>query len=180
MAARRAKKTKRRVDLVAGIVAALTDPEIRGTIAIYKSEDYIKQFMYRYLVDELTSRHRSLSPTLSEAKLRRKAQRSVVWEGDVKASIKNMKFLGASHRPDFEVLLPWAKIAVEIKRGSSGQQVRDGLGQCLVYAQKYEFVVFVMIDSSKSAKIKRSVKSDPESRFLKSLWDNYNIKFAVM
>ena len=161
------------------VAAALTHRDILGVMGVKKSEDKLKTFMYGALLRELRRLHSELSPGVAESRIERKAQHSVVWEGDVSRTIHHQMFLGVQHRPDFEVLLPNTSIAVEVKLVGAGQGVREGLGQALVYSRKYDFVILLAIDVTRSGSFKESLLQESERVFIDSLWDLHNIRVAV-
>jgi len=91
-----------------------------------------------------------------------------------------MILFGTQHRPDMEVNINDITIAIEIKKGDTGTDVRSGLGQCLVYQTKYSFTLFLFIDTSSDKRILNSIKSDKEMGLINSLWDNYNVMFNIV
>lgn len=110
-----------------------------------------------------------------------RAKLALLWEKNPEVTVNNITFLGTQHRPDFVVVLDRdTQIAVEIKRGDSGQAVRDGLGQSLVYSSAYEFVAFLFVDTSRDGRIARSTQLAPEAAFIQQLWANHNIQFSVI
>lgn len=177
----RARKSGRRTTIVEQILVALTSPKIYRTLDYRnKNEGYLKQYMHRIILDELCKLHQTLSPAVSETKNRRKAEDCLYWEGDVKTTINNFLFLGVQHRPDFKVLIDDIVVAVEVKRGDSGSAVREGLGQALVYAHHFDFVVYLFIDTSRDKKVQRSLSGLPEQSLIASLWSMFNVRFEVV
>jgi len=67
-----------------------------------------------------------------------------------------------------------------VKKGKTGSAVRAGIGQAIVYTTKYDFVIYLFVDTSEGAKIKRSRNGRKERYVLNSLWENYNIHFSVL
>lgn len=102
-----------------------------------------------------------------------------MWEGDKQTSISNFNFMGVQHRPDFEIRIRDTVIAIEVKRGETGQAIRDGLGQALVYSQKYDFVIYLFIDKSKGKALRKATTKSKEKALLDSLWKHHNIRFAI-
>jgi hypothetical protein len=96
--------------------------------------------------------------------------------------VNHIRFLGVQHRPDFVVKLDGVRIAIEVKCGQSGAEVREGIGQALVYSssREFDFVVYLFIDTSTDGKIRDSLQKPLEKAFVASLWEQYNIRFAVM
>ena len=178
-----AKKSTKRTQIIEDIVGALKGDDIFHTLDYRrKSEAYIKQYMHQPLKRRLVGVHRRLSPSVSEKTLRKKADRSIVWEGDKRTSIHHIHFLGTKHRPDFVVNIWSMKIAVEVKRGASGSAIREGIGQSLLYAASgdFDFVICLFVDTSKDKKIVQSLRRPADRRFVASLWHHHNVRFAVV
>jgi hypothetical protein len=49
-----------------------------------------------------------------------------------------------------------------------------------VYSTAFDFVIYMFIDTSDEKKIVNGASSLMEQAYLKSLWDNFNIKFLVV
>ena len=90
-----------------------------------------------------------------------------------------MHFMGANHRPDMAIN-DHISVAIEVKRGFNGASIREGIGQSMVYSTYYDFVVYLFIDTNKDKSIRKSLGNPPEQQFIKTLWDNHNIKFVVV
>ena len=178
-----AKKSELRTWVVDQVLDALSSDHIFKTLDYRrKTEAYLKQYMHQPLLAALVKHHRELSPTISATALQRKAKRSLFWEGDVSTTINNIQFLGVQHRPDFKVLLDsnQTRIAIEIKLGSSGSALREGIGQAIVYSasDQFDFTVFLFVDTSRDKKIVAA--QDQHRDFIDSLWENYNVRFEVV
>lgn len=177
----RPRKGARRRKLVEGISRRLSDRSVYGPLDIWdRPEDFIKAFLHNPILEQLTRLIQELSPSLDEETARRRADRALVWEGDVQRKIHNFEFLGVSHRPDYEILLRDVRIALEVKRGDSGTEVRAGIGQAIVYSQMYDFVIYLMIDASDHRTIAQSLDGDREKLFLERLWDEHNVRLIVV
>ena len=175
------KKSGKRVHIVDQIMGLLKSDVIYKTIDYRnRSESWIKQYMHQPFINKLKEIYRELSPEQTDKNIERKAKRSLLWESDVNTTINNFLFLGAQHRPDFVVQIDGLRIAVEVKRGESGQSVREGIGQSLVYASEFDFVCYIFVDVSKDKKIRCSLDKAGERFFVKSLWEHYNIRFDVV
>lgn len=72
------------------------------------------------------------------------------------------------------------KIALEVKVGDSGQQIREGIGQAIVYSTKYDFVVYLFVDNSPNKKVLSSVYGLQEQRLAEQLWSEFNVRFHVV
>ena len=177
------KKSAQRIWIIDEILAAMSDDRIFSTLDYrHKSEGYLKQYVHQPLQKRLQAICKKLYPDVSDATIERKANATLFWEGDVKTTVNHIRFLGVQHRPDFMVKVGGIRIAVEVKRGESGSAIREGLGQSLVYGscEDFDFVVYLFIDISRDKKIKDSLARDIDSTFIESLWDNHNIRFAVV
>jgi hypothetical protein len=116
---------------------------------------------------------------LELSKARKKIQKSLKWEGNVNTTVNNILFMGTQNRPDMLLDIDNMSIAIEFKRGDKGSDLRGGIGQSMIYATHFDFVVYLFIDTSKDKRIKNSTVSPNEEIFIKELWDKYNIKFIV-
>jgi hypothetical protein len=170
-------KTKKRNDFIKLISDTLTDKEIFDTIDYNrKNEDAIKQFMYQPLVNSL----KTLYEKNNNKDAKNKAKASIIWEANKQSTLHNMILFGTQHRPDMEVIYNGLKIAIEIKKGNNGSDIRQGIGQCITYSIKYDFVIFIMIDTTDDKKILNSVNAEKETFIINDLWKNYNIKFVIV
>lgn len=89
--------------------------------------------------------------------------------------ITQASFFGFSHRPDISIGNDGT--AIEIKVITSGQSVRDVLGQALAYRMHYRFVVLVLIDQTEERQIVNTcrVKGSSERALLCELADTMNV-----
>lgn len=175
-----ASKSARRTKIVDTIVDALTHRDIYNTMGYDKKESVVKQYMHRYLKDAVHGLIRELHPNLGDKGMARRLEKSVLWESDKQTTINHERVLGAQHRPDFLVKVDGLRFAVEIKRGRNGSSVREGIGQSLVYALAYDFVIYIFVDTDRSKNIRDSL-SGPQERFLvDKLWTDFNVRFKVV
>jgi len=72
------------------------------------------------------------------------------------------------------------KVAIEIKRGSSGSDLRSGIGQSIIYSTHYDFVITLFIDTSDDKRVFNARQGSNEINFTETLWKNYNIKFITI
>jgi hypothetical protein len=173
-------KSKNRIELIDIISEGISTQKVFGTINYKKqSEDKIKQFIYPHVVDALGS-------WLSEKKdmeldlAKEKAKSILKWEGNVNTTVHNMVFMGTSNRPDMSIEYGGIKIAIEIKRGDRGSDLRSGFGQSLIYSTVYDFIIYMFIDCSSDNRIKNARTGISEEKFLENLWNNFNVKFIVV
>lgn len=175
-----ASKSKKRLEILEALTEGLTHPQIFETIDYKKqSEDKIKQFMYPHMLDTMTEylmSNRDISRTEAKAK----AKEMLLWEGNVKTTVKNIMFMGTQNRPDMVFEIADLKVAIEIKRGSSGSDLRAGIGQSIIYSTHYDFVLTLFIDTSDDKRVHNARQGSNEIDFTETLWKNYNIKFITI
>ena len=175
-----ASKSKKRIELLDSIQSGITTRDIFETID-YKSqsEDKIKQFIYPHLLDQLTE-YIVERKGFSRGLAKEKARTMIKWEGNVNTTVKNIQFMGTANRPDMTVESEGVTIAIEFKKGDRGSDLREGFGQSIIYSTAYDFVMYVFIDTSPDSKIVNGSTAVNEQRFLENLWDNFNVKFAIV
>lgn len=177
---RRARKTVQRLEVIDEIANTLKTNEIYEVIIAGKmTEAQLRQFTYPFLSFALKRVFRRRKPHVSDKTINRNAEKALVWGGAKGRSIHALKLLGVKHIPDFEINLPSTTIGIEFKRGKSGQSLRNGFGQALVYSQKYDFVIYLYVDVSENRKTLAAMKGKTAQDFLGSLWEHYNIRFVV-
>jgi len=175
----KASKTKGRTSLLKGIVDVISDKAIFDTIDYRKkSEDTIKQFMYQPLLGSFVKR--LTDNGIPGDKAYESAKKSIIWESNMQSTLHNMVLFGTQHRPDFEVKIDGLNIAIEVKKGSVGNDLRSGFGQCLMYQAKYDFVIYLFVDTSDDKTILKSLTSISEGELIDSIWNNYNVLFSVV
>ena len=178
-----AKKSPRRDQIVERLLDAVKDADaFRDLRVAARTERDIKQDLRRDIKDALREVFKQEHPEQKEETIKRKASDAFFWEGDIKVTINHTRFLGAQHRPDFKIVIDDLRIAVEIKLGQIGQEVREGIGQSLVYVASgdYDFAVFVFIDISADKKIRESLGEPKTQAFINTLWELFNVKFDVI
>lgn len=174
-----ASKSRKRLDFLDLIQGVLTHDDIYETIDYRRqSEDKIKQFIYPHLVENLTT-HLVETKELDKARAKDRVKEALKWEGNVKTTVNNILFMGTQNRPDMVLEMNGLRIAIEFKRGGKGSELRSGIGQSMIYATHYDFVIYLFIDTTEDKRIQNSVDSVNESEFIEELWDRYNIKFIV-
>lgn len=187
MAGKRARgiatKSELRTWVVDQVLETLQSDHIFRTLDYRrKSESYLKQYMHQPLKQRMAAIVERVHPRLTPATKLAKAREALLWEGDVTTTVNHVRFLGVQHRPDFVVKIAGISIAVEVKRGDRGSAIREGIGQSMVYSgsDDFDFVVYLFIDTSKDKKIRDSLKRETDAAFIGSLWEHYNIRFAVV
>ena len=176
---RQKAKSQKRLDFMELISEAITQDDIFNTIDYKnKTEDQIKQFVYPHLVQSLTQYLVENTDTTAE-KAKAKVKQNLKWEGDVNTTVHHTLFMGTLNRPDMVLEMNGMNIAIEFRRGDSGNSLRSGIGQSLVYSTNYDFVMYLFIDTSKDQRIKNAQTSTKEAELMSDLWNRYNIKFTV-
>ena len=85
------KKTSRRIKIINQLMEALRSDEIYKTIDYRrKTEDYIKSYMHKIILNKLMDIHNDISPGLKHETLEKKAKESLIWESDVKTTVNNI------------------------------------------------------------------------------------------
>lgn len=175
-----ASKSKKRLEILEALTEGITHPEIFETIDYKKqSEDKIKQFMYPHVLDTMAE-FLSKQNGISRAEAKAKVKDMLLWEGNVKTTVKNIMFMGTQNRPDMVFEIADLKVAIEIKRGASGSELRGGIGQSIIYSTHYDFVLTLFIDTSDDKRVFNSRNGSNEIDFTDMLWKNYNIKFLII
>ena len=176
---KQASKSQKRVEFLDLISEAITHEDIFGTLNYKKkSEDQIKQFIYPHLVNNLTDYVVEAGQPDKE-KAKETVKSSIKWEGDVNTTVHHILFMGTRNRPNMVVEMNGMKIAIEFKKGDSGADLRAGIGQSMIYATHYDFVLYLFVDTSDDKKIQNAQGGVNELALTQELWDNYNIKFIV-
>ena len=170
-------KGKNRIEVLETIMFTLKSDEIYDVLKYQEmSEQKIKQFMYQPLVRDLSKLFHSRGISKSDIL----AKHVVLWEGNKKTVVNNVVLFGVQHRPDFVVRLKDFTVAVEVKRGSNGQSIREGIGQSIVYSMRYDYVVYLFIDCTPDKKLKESLNEVDETWLLDELWKNHNVMFDIV
>ena len=138
--------------------------------------------MHQPLIKELEDLYENLELSKSNDKeiVKQKAKDCLLWEGDVNTTVNNFTFFGTQHRPDFVVKIDRLSVAVEVKKGETGSSLREGIGQSLVYASAFDFVVYLYVDISKDKKIRDSMNGKQEQELINDLWESHNALFQVV
>lgn len=175
-----ASKSKKRLLILDALCEGITHDAIFSTIDYKKqSEDKIKQFMYPHIVDTMTDFLVEQEGAIrSEAKA--KVKTMLRWEGNVNTTVHNIVFMGVQNRPDMVFEMGDLRIAIEVKRGATGSDLRAGLGQSLIYATHYDFVITLFIDTSEDKRVHNAQAGSNELHFTDALWRNYNVKFITV
>jgi len=174
-------KTAKSVNIVTRIASVLKTPDVFNVIKYQdKKEDYIKAQMYPHLIREIAKLYEEVNGHKPDTSLK-KAKENLLWEGNVSTTVNNVTLFGTWHRPDMVLeFTDNMRIAIEVKRGDAGKDIRDGVGQAIFYSQHFNFVILLHVDTGKEKNILNSINGDREKEMMKSLWDNYNILIDVV
>jgi hypothetical protein len=109
----------------------------------------------------------------SSPKLRRNLITQIGIDEVEKITKSNM--FGFNHRPDASI--GNSGTAIEIKIVSSGQSVRDILGQAIAYRMHYRFVILVLVDQTDDRKVVEICRSkkNKECHLLNGLANAMNV-----
>lgn len=175
------KKSVKSVNIVKRIATILKTPEVFGVIKYQeKNEDYIKAQMYPHLLREVAKIYEDVGGFKPDTCMK-KAKENLLWEGNVHTIVNNVTLFGVWHRPD--MILDYAdnmRVAIEIKRGDAGKDIRDGVGQAVFYAQHFNFVILLHVDTGREKNILNAMNGVREQNLIKSLWDIHNIHLDVV
>ena len=62
----------------------------------------------------------------------------------------------------------------------TGSAIREGIGQTLVYAIAYDFVIYAFYDTTAEKRVSQSASHPVESAFIADLWEHHNVRFEVI
>jgi hypothetical protein len=173
-------KSQKRISFIELVSEAISHEDIFHTIKYQdQSEEKIKQFIYPHLVQSLTN-HVVEERNIDKNVAKDYVKKQLKWEGNVNTTVHHTLFLGTQHRPDMVLEMNGIKIAIEFKRGEKGSDIRSGIGQSMIYATHYDFVLYLFIDTSVDKRILNASTGATEAAFIEQLWDMYNVKFTIV
>ena len=175
-----AVKSSRRTEIVESIMGALKSDEVFTRLKYkQKSESELQNRMATPLNREVARLFERFKGYNSERALQ-EARVKFSSEEDPNTTVKNFMFMGVQHRPDFTIDFDDMTIAVEIKKGGSGQSVRECIGQSIVYNTNFDFTVVLYVDTSADDRIKNSFGGARETKLREVLWKNHNVLLEVV
>ena len=175
------KKTAARMKIIEGIVSSLSSSEVFNTVDKEGwKENKIATHLHNFLRKGMENIFQELHPGQSEKGIAKRVEKAVLWEGAHNKTISANKIFGSRHYPDFAVHIKDLKIAVELKSGEGGSSLRGGIGQSLIYSMDYDFVIYILVDSSKDRTAKNNSTGKRESYLIQSLWEQYNIWLEIV
>ena len=178
----RAIQTKKRVKFLETTIRKMAKHELFSKAVSRKrdTEPQIQKALFLRLEDELPKILQNIFSVTKE-KAQKIVRNDFAWEQNVNTTVNNFSFFATSHRPDSVLSVKnELRIAIEIKKGDSGSELRVGIGQAIVYSTQFDFVIYFFVDVSPDNDIKSSVTGKKEKELINSLWNNYNIKFKVV
>lgn len=88
-------------------------------------------------------------------------------------------FMGTKNDPFLIVDMHGVKIAIELKKGKRGIDLKDGIAQSMIYSTYYDFVLFLFMDVSEEKRIVNAQGGVNEKSLVSELWKQWNIKFMI-
>lgn len=168
-----ASKSKNRLELLDIIQEGVNVEDTSLSI------DKIKQNSYPSLLESV-SRWVADKKGFSGGLAKEKAKTMIKFESSKTTGARNMHFMGTSNKPTLTVDSAGIKVAIEFVKGSRGSDLREAIGQSMIYSTAYDFVLCVFIDGTEDGRIKGGSTSITEHYFLNNLWDNFNVKFTLV
>jgi hypothetical protein len=178
----KAAQTKKRSAIVNEIISSLTKADIFSDIVSRKNdtEVLIQKSLFLLLENELPPILSRLCK-FSEKKSKKIVKEGFKWEQKLTTTVPSFNFFATNHRPDSVLEInKGLRIAIELKKGDSGQALRAGIGQALVYSTQYDFTIYLFVDITPGRDIKSSLTGEKEQALINSLWKNYNVRFIVV
>ena len=175
-----ASKSKKRLQILDALCEGITHDEIFGTIDYKKqNEDKIKQFMYPHIVDTMTE-YLVENEAMGRHEAKDRVKKALKWEGSNNPPVHNIVFMGTQNQPTMVFEFGDLRIAIEVQKGVSGADLRAGIGQSMIYATHYDFVITLFIDISEDKRVHNASSGSSEYMFIDNLWRNYNVKFITV
>ena len=175
-------RSTKRINLINAIIETMLKHEIFSDIVSRKkdTESQIQKALFLRLQKKLPEILTNVYG-LSLKRASQITQAGFMWEQKLSTVVSHFDFFATKHRPDSILeIANDMRIAIEIKKGSTGSSIRAGIGQSLVYATQFNFVIYFFVDITPGLDIKNSMTAKREANLMQSLWDNYNIKFQVV
>lgn len=174
--------TKKRSSFIDEIIRSLEKNDIFSEIVSRKqdTESLLQKVLFLRLEKELPAILISHFG-YSEKKSTKIVEERFKWEQKISTTVPSFNFFATNHRPDSVLEVnEEIRIAIELKKGDSGQSLRSGIGQALVYSTQFNFTIYLFVDTTPAFDIKSSHSAEKEQALINSLWKNYNVKFIVV
>lgn len=168
-----ASKSKNRLELLDVIQEGITVEDT--TLSVEK----IKQLAYPSLLEKVSgwvTEKKGFSGGLAKEK----AKTMIKFDSNKTTGARSMHFMGTTNKPTLTVESAGIKVAIEFIKGDRGSDLREAIGQSMIYSTAYDFVMCVFLDSTDDKRIKGGSSSITEHYFLNNLWDNFNVKFTLV
>ena len=177
----RTAQTKKRSLLVDDIIRSLKKNDIfLGIVSRNDTEGQLQKSLFLQLHKDLPT-ILSAHFWFSEKKSKKIVNEGFKFEKKIDTPVPSFNFFATNHRPDGVMEInKELRIAIEIKKGDSGQALRSGIGQALVYSTQFNFVIYIFVDMTPALDIESSSKGNKEQVLINSLWKNYNIKLIIV
>lgn len=175
-----ARKSERRTEITHRIMKSLKHNEVFSRMKYkQKTESEIQNRMAVPLHREVVSLYEDYKGYDTKTAIKR-ANVDFASEEDPNTTVNNFMFMGVQHRPDFTIDLDGLNIAVEIKKGDSGQSIREGIGQSIVYNTNFDFTIYLFVDTSKDDRLKNAMGGLKETELRENLWEMHNVLFDII
>lgn len=168
-----ASKSKNRLELLDVILEGVNVKDTNLSI------DKIKQAAYPSLLESVSS-WVSEKKGFSGGLAKEKAKTMIKFESSKTTGARNMHFMGTSNKPTLTVESAGIKVAIEFIKGDRGSDLREAIGQSMIFSTAYDFVLCLFVDDTEDKRIKGGSDSITEHYFLNNLWDNFNVKFTLV
>ncbi len=171
---KQASKSQKRVEFLEVLAKALSSEEVFEHID-YESmthhqckkffKERLKEYLTQYALEDLE---------LEEDKANELVESSLDFSEE-----NNIMFMGTKNDPFLIVDMHGVKIAIELKKGKRGIDLKDGIAQSMIYSTYYDFVLFLFMDVSEEKRIVNAQGGVNEKSLVSELWKQWNIKFMI-
>ncbi len=141
------------------------------------TEKQVRLLMEHPLKDALVKFHMAFEPC-DEATAQDIVGASLYYGAGIK-KVPCVVFLGTKNYPDFVYEFQGKRIAIEVKKGSNGSKLREGIGQVIVNSIKYGYSVCIFVDDVGDIKKAFDIENDSK-RLAEILEKQYNTFFEVV
>lgn len=187
-----ARKTERRIKLIKDLADCIKNYRyFDDTTKRDNSERELQKAIFYELMEDIPS-YLTGHYHKDEEYYKNEIHEIFRWEQNKYHSVKNFALFNTNHRPDAKLFIPdrsQTSVAIELKRGDSGSNLRSGLGQAILYSKQFDFVIYTFIDTTRNRNIRSSIsgRSNPnnddvsiERKLISELWDYHNVRFQIV
>lgn len=173
----KAVKSQKRVDLIESIIDDIRNHEkfdnnIKRTSPEKEIQKDIFQRLEKKSLKPIVQNYLGCSTKHAEEIVTTKFK----WESDKNTTLNNFNRFGLNHRADATLEIDGFTIAIEIKKGN----LKEGIGQSLLYSSVYDFVIFIYVDYTPDFRVRDSILRKEEQDIINKLWDAHNIKIEII